>query len=383
MRKYTPVLVVLLVLSSIIILNKFQPFNQPPSPIEIDQDLGSHPIYSTYEFSSDPNVINMGTQPLYIPTSVITEVMSRDRILSDQLKQLGVSLVFYPFLKGNDLNYFMENDKLDIGVGGDMPAIRLASNDDIAIVSLIQEGPVSIISRDVQEVQTLKNKKIGYALGSNAHFYLVNTLLKNGVSLDSVQLISMDVTEMPSALANGEIDAFAAWEPTPTLSLETNPGFIVTHQGRSLGFIYVKEELFEEDPEVVYHILASEFRAIRWLKASDHNIATAIMWCNVANLDLHTNATVINSDVMLKLVKQDLPGILIKEYPRISQDILADDGFLEKEYLLLKSLNMVPEDSEWIDVFSSINLEILETVISAPEKYLLFEKPELRMDDDG
>lgn len=382
MRKYTPFLLVVLLISSIIILNQIQPFNQSSTPTEIDQDLSSHPIYSTYEFSSDPSIIYMGIQPLWIPTSVITEVMSRDLILLNQLEQLGFSLVFHPFLKGNDLNYFIENGMLDIGVGGDMPAIRLASNDGIDIVSLIQEGPVSIISKDIREVQDLKNKKIGIAFGSNAHFYLVNTLVTNGVSLDSVQLIPMDITEMASALAKGEIDAFASWEPTPTLTLEANSDFVVTHQGRSFGFIYIKKELVEENPEVAYVILSSEIRAIRWLKASDHNIAKAIEWVNTESLGLQPNAPVVDAEVMIKLVKQDLPGILIKEYPRISQDLFEDNGLLEKEYLLLKSLGLVPVGSDWSDVLSSINLEIIEAVISEPHEYLIYHE-DYRMDEDG
>lgn len=372
MKKYSSVFIVLLILSSILILNQIQTFNQPSTPTQIDQDLSSHPIYSKYEFSSDPNVINMGIQPLWVPTSIITEVMSHDQILSNQLEQLGFSIAFYPFLKGNDLNYFMKKDALDIGVGGDMPAIRLVSNDGVEIVSLIQEGPISIISKNVQEIQDLRNKKIGYAFGSNAHYYLVNTLLTNGVSLDSVQLISMDIIEMTPALANGEIDAFAAWEPTPTLALESNSDFIVTHQGRSLGFIYIKEKLIEENLDVVYQVLAAEIRAIHWLKASDHNIAKAIFWANEESLKLQPNATLIDPEVMLELVKQDLPGKLIKEYPRINHELVMDEGFLETEYLLLKSLGLVPDDSDWSDIVSSINLEILETVISSPGEYQLF-----------
>ena len=105
--------------------------------------------------------------------------MRRDPILQEELESLGYTTNFHSFLKGNDINYFLANDDLEIGVGGDMPTLRSAASDDVFVVSLVEEGFLSIISRDIREVQDLKGKKIAYPLGSNTHFYLLNCTYNN------------------------------------------------------------------------------------------------------------------------------------------------------------------------------------------------------------
>ena len=201
------------------------------------EDLSNHPIYRNYHFGSEKNVIDFGEQPLWIPTSTISEVMKRDTILRNELKKLGFSIRFHSFLKGNDVNYFILNGNLEAGIGGDMPAIRVVAEGDVTVTSIIQEGPVSIISKDIREVRSLRGKKIAYALGSNAHFYLLNTLNKNGIMIDDVELVKLDIVYMADALQKGTIDAFSAWEPTASMALTKYPEFIVTHSGKSYGFV--------------------------------------------------------------------------------------------------------------------------------------------------
>ena len=69
-------------------------------------DLSKHPVYSKYKFDNTDRVINIGVQPLYLPTGLITESMKRDHILSENLLTNGLKVRYYPFLKGSDGNYF-------------------------------------------------------------------------------------------------------------------------------------------------------------------------------------------------------------------------------------------------------------------------------------
>ena len=52
------------------------------------------PITPRYQFSQSKSVINIGTQPLYLPVGLITETMSRDKILQNQLAALGMKIRF-------------------------------------------------------------------------------------------------------------------------------------------------------------------------------------------------------------------------------------------------------------------------------------------------
>ncbi len=340
-------------------------------------NLSFHPIYKDYIFSGEENVIDLGEQPLGIPASSITEVMERDNILKEELSRLGYSLNTHPFLKGNDVNYFLKSGDLEAGIGGDMPAVRAAAEDSAIIVSIVQEGPVSIISRDISEVRGLKGKKIAYALGSNAHFYLLNTLKKNEVDISDVTLVQMDVNSMPGALEDGSIDAFSAWEPTPRMTLKKNPDFIVTHKGRSYGFLYVKKDLLERSPEVVYHLLASEIRAIRWIISSDTNIDLAGEWAKNSSLKITPQGIDLNKEGIRALTKKDLPGIQTRDYPRIPPDLLSEGGALELEFLFLKNLGFISEEKTWKEVRKNFDLNAIDTVISKPEKYRIFDDIEI------
>ena len=71
-------------------------------------DRAGHPIYSKYHFDRSGRIINFGVQPLYLPTGLISEAMKRDRVLQKALKDLGVEIRYYPFLKGDDVNFFLK-----------------------------------------------------------------------------------------------------------------------------------------------------------------------------------------------------------------------------------------------------------------------------------
>ena len=89
----------------------------------------------------------------------------------------------------------------------------------------------------------MKNKKIGYAFGSNAHYALLNILKAENITESEVELVPIDVTEMADALKNDKIDAFAAWEPTPALALKENPGFVTIHKKMTTGYLYYLSKL--------------------------------------------------------------------------------------------------------------------------------------------
>ncbi len=341
------------------------------------EDLSNHPIYRNYHFGSEKNVIDFGEQPLWIPTSTISEVMKRDTILRNELKKLGFSIRFHSFLKGNDVNYFILNGNLEAGIGGDMPAIRVVAEGDVTVTSIIQEGPVSIISKDIREVRSLRGKKIAYALGSNAHFYLLNTLNKNGIMIDDVELVKLDIVYMADALQKGTIDAFSAWEPTASMALTKYPEFIVTHSGKSYGFVYLKNEFYTSNQEAAGHILASEIRALKWIRAKESNLTLAGEWVIASAVELSSKVSKelpITLEMISSLAKKDLPGILMKEYPRIPADLLATHGMLKKEFDLLQNLGLVSGTVKWEDVEKYFDLDIMETVISNSEKYKLFDE---------
>jgi len=131
-------------------------------PVDREGNLLKHSIYSNYVFDNTDKVINIGIQPLYLPTGLISEVMERDMVLQKALQGLGVEVRYYPFLKGNDVNFFLQNKDLDIGIGGDMPAISAAAKMNIIIPVTLQQGFTSIVAPRPMLTSQLRGKRIAY-----------------------------------------------------------------------------------------------------------------------------------------------------------------------------------------------------------------------------
>ncbi|MBM4054031.1 MAG: hypothetical protein FJ264_05045 [Planctomycetes bacterium] len=334
-------------------------------------DLSQHPIYSKYKFTKGDTIVNFGTQPLYLPTGLITEAMRRDKILYKSLSELGIQINFYPLLKGDDINFFLKQGNLDAGIGGDMPAITAAATLDIVIPSLIQQGFTSIVANRSILIENLKNKPVGYAFGSNAHYALLNAFLSEGLTEQQILLIPMDTTEMPDALHSGRILAFSAWEPTPTITLNKYPESVIIHRTLSSGFLYFLRSITERNPEIIHHILAAKIRAINWIQSSREHLLLTSKWALDAARELSDSDISISIEENAELAKKDI--LRFSSAPIIPENELTRNGSLFREFEFLQNINIIPPTIEWKRVYESFDRRIIIDVLTNPEKFQFHE----------
>jgi NitT/TauT family transport system substrate-binding protein len=335
------------------------------------QDFSHHPVYSKYKFNNAENVINLGVQPLYSPTGFITEVMKRDAVLRKNLSASGMEARYYAFLKGGDVNCFLRNGDIDVGIGGDMPAITAAATMDTVIPALIQQGFTSVVAKRSMLIRELRGKKIGYAFGSNAHYALLKALSSGRLSEDQVKLIPMDVNEMPEALQSGKVTAFSAWEPTPAITLMKYPENVVIHRYLSSGYIYFTKIFSDKYPEVVRQIVAAEIRALRWMQSSRENLLKASEWALQASESLTMQKVELSVEENASLAEDDILGIA--SAPIIPQNDLRQNGSLFTEFEFLKALNQIPASANWKKVHGSFDLQIMIDVVTHSKEYKLNE----------
>ena len=333
------------------------------------QDLSHHPVYSKYKFNNAENVINLGVQPLYSPTGFITEVMKRDAVLRKNLSASGMEARYYAFLKGGDVNCFLRNGDIDVGIGGDMPAITAAATMDTVIPALIQQGFTSVVANRSMLIRELRGKKIGYAFGSNAHYALLKALSSGRLSEDQVKLIPMDVNEMPEALQSGKVTAFSAWEPTPAITLMKYPENVVIHRYLSSGYIYFTKIFSDKYPEVVRQIVAAEIRALRWMQSSRENLLKASEWALQASERLTMQKVELSVEENASLAEDDILGIA--SAPIIPHNDLRQNGSLFTEFEFLKALNQIPASANWEKVHDSFDLQIMIDVLTHSKEYKL------------
>lgn len=317
--------------------------------------------------------IDFGYQPLWTGPASITEVMKKDRALTEELRKLGYEIKWRPFLKGADVNVALQargEEGLEFGIGGDMPTTTVLANLDVEVLSLIEGGRVWIVSKNYDNVTQLKGKKIGYAFGSNAHYFLLKTLEQNKISEKEITLVQLDVPSMPQALENNEIYAFSAWEPTPTLAIKNFPSLKRIDNGRSSGYLYVKGEFSRANPEALKHIIASEIRAIKYIQKSQENLDRVSTWAIEAGTALKGSSLGLTVEEYNKIVSDGLPGSIY-----IEDKYYDDRGILNEEFDLLKTLGKIPQSVTWSEAKAKIKRELVKEVLSNPKKYRLEESP--------
>lgn len=368
------ILAIVGVLSALLVLAlvgyRLDLFERPvPSPSTGNaQDLSSHPIYGGYLFANEGTVIDIGIQPLWLP-GVISEVMRRDTILKSALAERGMEIRFHSFLKGADVNFFLERGDLEAGIGGDMPALTACAKSAVSVVSLIDQSFASIISRRPMMIPELKGKRIGYGFGSNAHYMLLETLAGAGLSPDDVRMIPINVDSMPDALHEGMIDAFAAWEPTPTIAMRKYPKFIAISRGLTTGYLYFSRPFAERQPEVVEHVVASQLRAMAWIFKTTDNLSRASQWTLAAGKKIGGETDLITPELFSSIVNDGLLGI--SSSASLPEKDMAVNGRLFREFHFLQEIGEVSGTAKWEDVTSCFDHALVPELYSQNERFQL------------
>ncbi len=367
--KRTIVLAVRIAAIAVIALLLVRGDQQSPQPPEADPS--QHPVYASYDFERDQHVINFGTQPLFSPAGVITAAIARDGVLSEQLRARGMEIRYFPFLKGSDVNFFLGEGLLDAGIGGDMPALVAAATLNVVITSFVQIGPTSIVAYRYMLASELRGKRIAYAAGSDAHFSLLSVLASEGIPEDQVRMVPMDVDEMPGALLDGAIDAFSAWEPFVSVSLDGDPNHAVVQRTLSSGYLYFSQRFVDQHPEATSEILAAEFRAIAWITSSFGNLLVASGWAIEDGLGLTAAASAVTPAVLARAATLDMLSLGLDI--RVPHSFLEEDGQLTVEFAFLQRRGQIIASASWELARESFDDSFTIEIASNPVQFRLWE----------
>ncbi len=361
--------VVALIAATLMIANSRGPGESLP-PV-FDHDLNRHPLYQTYAFGEDSRVLDIGTQPLFFPTGLISEVLKRDLIFRDSLRKIGVEVRFHPFLKGRDVNHFMSEGKLEAGIGGDAPTLWAIATLKAVAPVVVQRGFLSIVADRPMLIGDLKGKRIGYARGSNAHYALLAALEHRELKMDDVTLVPMDITQMTFALDRQIVDAFSAWEPEAAEALNSHPDFEIIHQHIGTGFLYFADTLERTHPHVLQHTVAAVIRAVYWLRADTENLNHAVDWLRAISFELSGEPLSLTNRQLATLAHQDLIGLF--SLPELPAAALEPNGSLQREYEFLVELGNISGGVLWEQVRDGFRPDIMATVLKSPDQFRVDE----------
>ena len=100
-----------------------------------------------------------------------------------------------------------------------------------------RDGNVVIVSNDINTAADLKGKTFAIPHRQSSHNILLNeTLATAGLTIDDVNVTELAPTEMPSALASGQIDGYCVAEPFGAMGVSLGAGKV----------LYSSEELWPD-----------------------------------------------------------------------------------------------------------------------------------------
>lgn len=318
-------------------------------------------------FDSGGKVVDFGVQPLAFPIAMFGEAVKRDRILQHQLAKAGWRVQQHPYFKGNDMIEHLDGDKLDALMIGDMPTINALARHDLMVVGLVKHAFASVVTNRFMGLADLKGKKVGNGFGSTAHYALLEGLSTVGLGEKDVQLVDMNVSDMPAALESGKIDAFSAWEPTPTIALSKNPAYFVAYRGISNNYLLFSRKLVERQPELARQFLAAFARALYWMKKNPNNLRQAAEWALQTSQKFSKKTTGLTVEQAMEITKQEV--INVPGAPMLPKSEAMPGGRMAMQLTFLKHYGNIPATVSWEKLSNSFAPQLMEDVLRQPAKY--------------
>ncbi|MFG2134059.1 aliphatic sulfonate ABC transporter substrate-binding protein [Streptomyces sp. NPDC048751] len=151
-----------------------------------------------------------------------------------ELKNLDYKIKWSTFTSGPPLLEAVNAKAVDIGgVGNTPPVFAAGANSRISVVAAwhgTSKGDAILVPNDskLKDPGQLKGRSIAVAQGSSAHYQLVASLKKAGLTFDDVKVKYLQPADALAAFTSGKVDAWAVWDPYTSQVLEAKQGRVLT-----------------------------------------------------------------------------------------------------------------------------------------------------------
>ncbi len=325
--------------------------------------------FARYALPRNAASVDLGVQPLGYPAAMIGALLQRDRILKRRLEELGQPLATFAFRRGSDMLDLLADGRLEAGLLGDLPTIRLAVGTDVAIAGLTKRSATALVARQEGLLTHLQGKRLAYVPDSSAHYTLLQALASVGLSEREVTLVALTIDEMPAALTQGRIDGFAAWEPAPTVALASHPQARIVFRGPSSDYLVLTRRFVQRHPEAARHLVAALVRALEWMRQSRGNIETAARWAMHDGSAFSGQAPVLPLAQAVTIARREI--LEVPAAPAIPA-ASGDRHLLLGEFHFLQQRGKLPANTSWERLAMAFAYDGLQQVTTAPTRYRLY-----------
>ncbi|MDG9715577.1 ABC transporter substrate-binding protein [Streptomyces sp. DH24] len=204
-----------------------------------------------------------------------------------ELKNLDYKIKWSTFTSGPPLLEAVNAGAVDIGgVGNTPPVFAAGAGSKISVVAAwhgTSRGDTVLVPNDsrLRKPAELKGKSVAVAQGSSAHYQLVASLKKAGLSLADIRVKYLQPADALAAFTSGKVDAWAVWDPYTSQVLRAKQGRILTTGDgvtNGLSFQVAAPRALEDGKKVaaLKDYLERLRRATAWVH--DHKEEWAEVW---------------------------------------------------------------------------------------------------------
>ncbi|MCM1314530.1 MAG: ABC transporter substrate-binding protein [Prevotella sp.] len=168
-----------------------------------------------------------------------------------------------------------------------------------------RDGNVIITSNEIENITDLKGKTFAIPHRQSSHNILLNEALTGaGMTIDDITITELSPTEMPSALAGGQIDGYCVAEPFGAKAVSMGIGKVL-YSSEDLwkdsvccGLV-LTDKFMEKNPEKVENLIyaykqagtnlnleKSKETAKKYLNQDDDVLDISLQWISYNNLDI-------------------------------------------------------------------------------------------------
>lgn len=171
-------------------------------------------------------------------------------------------------------------------------------NRSFYVVGMIDDagGQEGVAARaGINKLEELRGKKVAVPGNSSAEVTLSLLLKDVGVSRSDIEVIPLAVTEITTAFARGQIDAYAVWEPTLTSALKAAPGSKILATNDELrkrhgvvaasDVVVMRRDLVDGNPQLASAILKGLTRGLAHVKSNPADAAATVAACYRSDAD--------------------------------------------------------------------------------------------------